>query len=240
MWDRPAALRSLANTLFTLAAAGLAAIAVLLVIHLPVFPVREVLVVGDVSHVTRNQIEAVVRGELRGNFFTIELESSRAAFEKLPWVRRVNVRRQWPGRLEVTFEEHAALGRWGEDGLVNTYGELFMAASDEALPLLSGPPDSTHEVTDHFLGFRQALEPTGRGVAEVALSARRAWRVRLDDGTTLELGRELVAPRLARFVANWGAFAAVPRHAATVVDLRYPNGFAVRGRDARAANDNKV
>lgn len=240
MWDRPEALRALANTLYAIAAAGLAAIAVLLVIHLPVFPVREVLVVGDVSHVTRNQIDAVVRGELRGNFFTIGLERSRAAFEKLPWVRRVHVRRQWPGRLEVTFEEHTALARWGEDGLVNTFGELFVAASDDPLPLLTGPADSSHEVAERFQRFRQTLEPTGHEIAEVSLSARRAWRIRLDDGTTLELGRDLVQPRLERFVANWGEFAAVARHAATVVDLRYPNGFAVRGRDARIPNDNKV
>ena len=240
MWDRPEALGALANALFAVATAGLATIAVVLVIHLPVFPVREVQVVGDVRHVTRNQIEAVVRRELRGNFFTIELEASRAAFEKLPWVRRVSVRRQWPGRLEVSFEEHQALARWGEDGLVNTFGELFVAASDEPLPQFSGPPDASHDVTEHFIGFRDALVPTGHAVAAVELSPRRAWRVRLDDGTTLELGRDLVQPRLARFVANWNAFAATPRHAATVVDLRYPNGFAVRDRDARSADGNKV
>jgi cell division protein FtsQ len=41
---------------------------------------------------------ARVRGTLalRGNFFTVDLEAVKETFEKLPWVRKAEVRRRWP------------------------------------------------------------------------------------------------------------------------------------------------
>ena len=99
---------------------------------------------------TREQIDGVVRNAVSGNFFTVDLEATRKAFVKLPWVRTASVRRIWPQGLEVTLEEHMALARWAGGALVNFQGEIFNAASDEPLPEFEGPeeaqakwPDST-------------------------------------------------------------------------------------------------
>ena len=130
VWDRPALLNAVANALYAVATVlGLYAVFFLL-IHLPLFPVKEVRVLGALEHVTREQVETTVRRQLTGNFFTVDLAAARRAFERLPWVRRVEVRRVWPDRLQVTLEEHVALARWGDSGLVNTHGEVFSAASD--------------------------------------------------------------------------------------------------------------
>jgi len=209
-------------------------------VHLPVFPVREVKVMGAVSHVTRDQIETVVRNELKGNFFTISLGGSRDAFEKLPWVRRVNVRRQWPDRLEVALEEHVALARWGDEGLVNTLGEVFEAASDSRLPVFTGPKEASHDMAENFGRFQRVLTTVDKQVAEVNLSARRAWRLRLADGMTLELGREQVVARLAKFAGAYASSVALMRAPPAVVDLRYPNGFAVRIRDLKWTGNTRV
>ena len=50
-----------------------------------------------------------------GTFFTVDLERRVDAFGALPWVRKVEVRRQWPDRLEVVIEEHRPLARWNDD-----------------------------------------------------------------------------------------------------------------------------
>ena len=153
----------------------------LVVIHLPVFPVRDVNVTGSLAHVTHAQLDAVVHRELRGNFFTISLEASGEAFEKLPWVRQVRLRRQWPDRLDVTLEEHEALARWGSEGLVNTHGEVFTAASDAHLPVFTGPIDVAPEIATQYARFQTALSPLGRQVAEIQVSDRRAWRIHLTE-----------------------------------------------------------
>jgi cell division protein FtsQ len=62
----------------------------------------------------------------------------------------------------------------------------------------------------------------------MSLSERRAWRVHLDNGTILELGREQVGVRLKRYVQVHDYSMAQLNQQLTYVDLRYPSGFAVR------------
>jgi cell division protein FtsQ len=63
---------------------------------------------------------------------------------------------------------------------------------------------------------------------QVSVSSRRAWQIRLDGGTVLELGREQVEARLARFVAAYERTVGRLGRRIEYVDLRYPGGFAVR------------
>ncbi|MBC7781086.1 MAG: FtsQ-type POTRA domain-containing protein [Proteobacteria bacterium] len=232
-WDRPAVLNAVANTLYGVATVlGLYAL-FFLVIHLPVFPVKEVRVLGTLSHVTREQVEATVRRQLTGNFFTVDLPGARRAFERLPWVRRVEVRRVWPDRLHVVLDEHVALARWGDTGLVNTHGEVFSAASDEKLPVFIGPPDSAHEIARQYTVFRDELARVRLVPTQLVLSPRRAWEIRVSSGLVLKLGRDQVNARLATFMSVYEGTVAPVSSRLDYVDLRYPNGFAVRLSDGR-------
>lgn len=228
MWDKPAALNRLSDLLVVAALLGLLYGAATWLVRLPVFPIAEVRVVTPLTHVTREQVENIALREVRGNFFTLQLASTRAAFEKLPWVRRADVRRQWPGILEVALTEHVPLARWGKTGLVNVQGEVFEAAFDGTLPVFNGPDGSAKEMAIQYEHFRRSLSVIGRAPAEINVTARRAWQVRLDDGMTLDLGREQVENRLRRFVAAYPRTIARMNKPADRIDLRYANGFAAR------------
>ena len=60
MWDDVAALGKTANMLFAAAAMLMLYGIVHYVVHLPIFPLRDIRLTGDVSHVTREQVDAVV------------------------------------------------------------------------------------------------------------------------------------------------------------------------------------
>jgi cell division protein FtsQ len=228
MWDRPEVLNAIANAILAVAflAAFYATVAV--VLSLPLFPLREVRVMTEPRFAQRAEIEAVVQRELRGNFFTLDLARTRAAFERLAWVRKADVRRRWPDRLEVTLEEHAPLARWGTSALVNTQGELFEAPYEGKLPVFNGPNGFAKEMAIQYVYFRRTLEPIGRRPMQVNVSPRRAWSLRLDSGTWLELGRTDMEGRVARFVQNYPQAVNVLGRRIEHVDLRYANGFAVR------------
>ena len=228
MWDKPRVLSASANALF--AVAGLLAlyIAWTLATRLPVFALREVTVSSRLTHVTREQIEGVVQRELKGNFLTVDLAATRAAFQKLPWVRQTDVRRQWPARLDIAIEEHVPLAHWGNTALVNTHGEVFTAAYGGELPLFIGPEGASREMTIQYRYFIRTLEAIGQTPVQVRVSPRRAWQVKLQSGLTLELGREQVETRLARFVAAHDRTLGRLGRRVEHVDLRYANGFAVR------------
>lgn len=209
-----------------------------LALHSPLFPLREVRVTTPLESTTREQLDAIVAREVRGNFFTLDLDAARAALERLPWVRNAHLRRAWPDALEVAIEEHVPLARWADTGLVNSHGELFEAASAQRLPVFIGPAGTHAEMHRHYEAFRSALAAIGRQPVEVSLSRRRAWQIKLDDGNVLELGRTDPLPRLVRFVEVYPRLAGQLPVRAHRIDLRYPNGFAVRlpgprrGRDA--------
>lgn len=218
----------LANMLYALAAVMLLYAVLFLAVHLPVFPLRKVDVKGDLHHVNREQVQFIVSREMQGNFFTLNLNRTRVAFEKLPWVRNVNVRRRWPDRLEVAIEEHVVLARWGSSALVNNHGELFKAASNAVLPEFNGPEGSAKEVTQHYEEFSRMLKPLNLALTRMTLSERLALQLRLDNGLVVELGRDKVSERLEKFAGVYDRSVARLPQAVAYADLRYPNGFAVR------------
>ena len=237
MWDRPDILNRLADLLTILALALALYGALHFVIHQPVFPLREVQVTGALVNVSSEQIEALVKRELKGNFFTVDLAAARVAFEKSPWVRKAMLRRDWPGRLDVALEEHVPLARWGlpvparQTGnlaLVNTHGEVFAAAYGGELPTFVGPVESAKEIAIQYEYFRRSLDAIGKIPVLVQVSPRRAWQIRLEGGPTLDLGREQVEARLSRFIAAYSRTLARLDRRIDYVDLRYANGFAVR------------
>jgi cell division protein FtsQ len=235
MWDNHRALASLANFLLLAALLMLMYAGGFWLVHAPTFPVRKIAIDGQLKKVTAEQLRFIAEHELSGTFFTLDIDATRGAFEKLPWVSQAQVRREWPDTLEITVVEHQAQARWGENGLISTNGRWFDAASDdEELPVLYGPSGKEKDMSEMLVQLRQALAPSGLTPSALTLSERGSWQVTLDNGVKLELGRGDVQARTARFARHWrDTLAPLPYHIETV-DLRYPNGFAVRMPDYKA------
>lgn len=227
MWDRPERLNRAANVVYAIAFLLLSYGALWLVVRLPVFALREIHI-AQTRHITHAQVETIVRNELKGTFFTMNLPQVRRAFEKLPWVREVNLRRRWPARLEVNVVEHDVLARWGNVALVNTQGEIFQAAYDGKLPVFVGPTGTAKEIAIQYDFFRRHLAAIDATPAMVQVTPRRAWQVRIDGGPTIELGREDVEARLMHYIQVHPRTVGALKRRIDYVDLRYANGFAVR------------
>ncbi|MDO8465481.1 MAG: cell division protein FtsQ/DivIB [Gallionella sp.] len=242
MWDNAPLLRNIANTLFVFSMFAVLYGAAYYVVHLPgLFPVHSVRLSTAPQRVDPPGVLEVVRNEVQGNFFTADIERLRQSLEKLPWVRNVSIRREFPHRLVVQMEEHQALARWNNSALVNRQGEVFVADSEQMLPAFVGQEGTSHEVAQHYAQFSQQLASLNLQAAQLALSPRHAWQLRLSNGMVLELGRENMQQRLERFVSVYPYIGgagqdAADRNTEKYVDLRYRNGFAVR----HAAEDKKT
>jgi len=73
-----------------------------------VFPLRRIRVIGDVAHVTNEQVAAVTARELRGNFFTVDLAQAREAFENCPGAHGQRAQAMARDRLEVRWKSTTA------------------------------------------------------------------------------------------------------------------------------------
>jgi cell division protein FtsQ len=238
MWNKPHLLNALADLLMLVAAAALLAAAAVWLVRVPSLPVQQVVFADPLPHTRRQEVEQVLPPSLKGNFFSLNLEAVRGALETLPWVRKVEVRRVWPARLEVKVEEHRAAARWGEGRgeLVDSYGEVFsaMPTAEEllALPLLFGPQGTAPEVLQRYAEFVEGFSKLGEKPVQVFLSPRLAWQLKLANGMLVDIGREQarapVGVRLQRFIEVYPETVARQAIRPAVVDLRYPNGFAMR------------
>jgi cell division protein FtsQ len=233
MWDSPRQLNALA-LLFALAAAAMLAVGtVAWSVRQPAFALHRVVIDGNLARASSAHLERVIREELKGTFFTLSLAAARASLQRVPWVKSVALRRQWPDRLEITIAEHQPLARWNDAGLVDTEGEVFSADFDGELPQFIGPEGRSGEIAHHFREFGELLRPRSLAIAELRLSPRGGWQLRTAGGAALaiELGRSAPAERLSRFVLYHPRTVAAFARAGTrvdYVDLRYRNGFAVR------------
>ncbi len=235
MWDDAKQMNALAATLAALAVAGLLAALVTYAVRQSAFAFREVVVTTPLDRANGAHLEAVIRAELAGTFFTMDLARARRALAGVPWVRDAGLRRHWPDRLEVTIEEHTPLARFNDGEFVSARGEVFQAESRDELPRFAGPEARAGEMVERYRAWSEALRPLALGVGELRLSPRGGWRVQVVNATggslALELGREDADARFARFVSAYRQTIATLERNGTrvdVVDLRYRNGYAVR------------
>ena len=112
-------------------------------------PVHIISMDGSFQRVSPGQIEKAVAPFSQAGFMSADLDGIQRAVEALPWVERARIQRRWPNSLHVTVTEQTAAARWGESGLLNTRGELFVRSAAHVpaeLPRLSGPDGTESQV----------------------------------------------------------------------------------------------
>lgn len=253
MWNEARIINATANLLMVLAVLLLLVGSTIWLVRLPAFDIERIEIVpnGEVQFhfVSPDVVRSAIAGKLVGNFFTMNLDAARQAFESAAWVRRASVRRVWPNQLSVQIEEHQPLALWNDNQLINTWGEVFTAnravLSDEAnLPHFFGPEGSEGLMVQRYAELGRWFEQLGLSVKQLSLSSRYALEAKLSNGVTLLMGRDPGADtpdpqagvpgavpfgeRIERFVRNWPqAVAQLKNQTVQRVDLRYPNGFAI-------------
>lgn len=204
------------------------------------WPMRTLAVTGEFGQVDEAAVREAVLPLVRRGFFAVDLDQVRDAVAGLPWVERVEVRKRWPDKLEVSLTEHTPVARWPDGRLLSEDGKLFAApaGAGEGLPLFEGPEGRASELMSFHSLARPLFLTVGARVASVQLSARGSWSLVLDDGTTVEAGRGDPQARLARFARLLPKLRDNDPRVLVRADLRYTNGFTLVWGDPRPATTN--
>jgi cell division protein FtsQ len=197
-------------------------------------PVRELRIVGALTHLTPAELAAAAGLRPGVRWWTVDLTAVRARVQALPWVAQAQVTRRWPDVIELRVWQRRPYARWGADRLLDDQGVLFAPPPAElqraefaALPRLSGPPGREVEVMQDYQRWASALAGTAFAPAGLSLDARGSWTLTLADGVELRLGEGDALAKLPLLTGVVLRTLADRLAEVAYVDLRYSNGFAV-------------
>jgi cell division protein FtsQ len=200
--------------------------------------IESIEVSGPFQRVTALQIEEAVADELDAGFLGADLGRMQAQIRKLQWIDQASVARRWPNRISIRVNEQVPAAIWGESGLLNVRGELFVNSARHVpaeLPRLSGPDNRSAEVAKRYLNVRDRLIPIGLDLHTVKLDARGAWEMILTNGVQVRLGRRETDERTDLFLAVVADLITGRSKDIDYVDMRYSNGFTIGWKDGASS-----
>lgn len=198
-------------------------------------PIRTIRIENEFRHLDRAALQRTLGAAVDGSFFGVDLKQVRDAALSLPWVAEAQVTRVWPDRLLVKVREQVPVASWNGKGLMNPEGEVFYPEGAQRLKLplhFRGPEGKAAEM----LAFYHRVQPGFRArdlrIRKVELDRRGEWRLGLDGGLAIVVGRERKNFRIERLL---GVYAVLNQEKRSMerIDLRYEQGFAVRWRGER-------
>jgi cell division protein FtsQ len=194
-------------------------------------PIQQVQVKGEFVYLDQQGLYKAVGDLASAGFFNVDVRAVKQAAEAMPWVDSASVRRIWPDTLRIDIREQIPLARWQGGGMVNRHGEVVLVEAQQALadlPMFSGSAGTAKMLAQRYQSLSASLAKVELGVVALSLNERRAWRVTLNNGVQLLLGKTTPDSQLLRFVAAYKDVLAEKVEKIHSVDLRYTNGFAVR------------
>lgn len=203
-------------------------------------PIRYVRTEGVFQYLSKEEIKKALMPLVMTSIFDADMQKIYATVAKLPWVKSASVERVWPDTIDIKVHERKAYVRWGKNGLLTEYGELFEPSNVgqfQSLLLVEGPKQQEAKTLEIMKGVKTALDDQALELAEFNINDREAWKIKLSNGLEILLGRTGQLKKLQRFLDTLPVLGQEKMAAMQVVDLRYPNGYAVSWKAGTEAID---
>lgn len=195
-------------------------------------PIKHVKVVGSFTHIERQPLQALLAPYLKMGFLTTDFTLLKQCILGMPWVETIRMERVWPDTLIVYISEQQPIARWQKNALLAVNGQVFrppLETFPKDLPLLQVKEgDQPVDVLQVYNQMVKVLAPFQEEPVSLDGTEHNVWRVLTKNGTVLLLTKMTVCTELNRFASVYAKVFAQRKQHPVSVDLRYPNGFAVR------------
>lgn len=203
------------------------------------FPLRIIEIQNELKWMPSEVISQMVSSYLEQGFFGVDVEAIQSQVNSLPWIASSEVQRVWPDKISIRLTEQSPLARFGEKGILSTEGKVFYPESfslPSGYPWFRGPEKAAIEMLKEYLDFLEMLSPLGLSIAELNLSEEGVYKVQLDNGIAIILGKTALAERLSRFILVYPSQLKSETARIAYLDLRYTNGMAIGWKAGNTGN----
>lgn len=198
-------------------------------------PLSKLVVTGQLHYTTHDDIrQAILSLGSPGTFMSQDVNVIQQQIERLPWIKQVSVRKQWPDELKIHLVEFTPVACWNDSHMVDSDGVSFSVPANhmgkETLPMLYGPEGSEKEVLAGYHSMDDVLKARKFTLKVASMTARRSWQLVTSDDVRIELGRTDTMKRLNRFIELYPVLLQQGQNEhkrINSVDLRYDSGASV-------------
>ena len=197
--------------------------------------ITSVEVTGDLKYLNQERLQPIIEPYVSTNLFKLEAKELETELEFNSWVYSASLTKLWPDKLRITVHEERPIAFWGEDSMLNEFGEIIDAKLPEKsgeLPVLYSPEDNGRGMVEAYLNVQKWTKDFAIKITEFREDSRGSWQLKLANGLTVNIGRTQQERRLRRFVVGYNKELMDQISKIHTVDLRYTNGFAVKWKSA--------
>ncbi len=197
--------------------------------------ITSVEVTGDLKYLNQDSLKPIIQPYAATNLFLLEAKELETELEFNSWIYSASLTKLWPDKLRITIHEERPIAFWGEDSMLNEFGEIIDAELPEKsgqLPVLFSPHDNGRGMVENYLKIQRWTKGFPLKITEFSEDSRGSWKLKLDTGLTVNIGRVQQEKRLRRFVVGYQGELMDQINKVHTVDLRYTNGFAVKWKSA--------
>ena len=210
------------------------------------FTIESIHIEGSQYRVDPRTIERTAWRSVHGNYFSVNLNAIEEQLNEIPGVYAVAVRRVWPGALRISITESEGLTKWSELRPAGSLGTERLVNLPPGrvlgqIPELSGPAKQRQAVFNTYLEADRRLWPLGLEITTVNLTRAGDWtfRIRSSQYDTsasflLVVGRQDPVVKLNDFAQVFEVALGSQADSIAAIDLRYPNGLAVRWKSSES------
>lgn len=195
-----------------------------------IVPIKHVRIGGEFQYISKDEAKILLEPLVNVGFFDADVQKIQDILTQLVWVESATVNRVWPDTLAIKIKEKRPFVRWGDTALLSQRGEIIQPKEIEPfenLPILYGVEGQEIQSLEIMKGVNTALSDHEMSLTEFSINNRWAWKIKLTTGLEILLGRGEQLKKLQRFMKTLDVLGREQINAMAVVDLRYPNGYAV-------------
>jgi cell division protein FtsQ len=173
-----------------------------------VLPVKHVVFVGN-SHLTDDELLALAGIHVNESLIMISSKKVSQRLLKSPWVKSVNVRKEFPETLSLLIEEAVPLALLDMNGrlfLVDEKGKLLEELKDNSipfLPVITGDPFKEKEGFSDAVNLVKLMESKGflSEIDHIEIIVKKPYELTaIIDGTVVKMGAGSYEEKLERLI----------------------------------------
>ena len=193
--------------------------------------IDRVVINGEFNYLSERDVIDLIDENVQTGFLTLDLPELNRKIVEQDWIRSSSIRRSWPATLIVNIEEEIPVARWGEQQILNNVGDYIDVINKDSvshLPVIFSQAGDTKEIIKIYQLISELLGPVGLRIDEVESDNAGSLTLTVVSDIKIILGRDQLVEKLQRLQSVWMAELSSQEKNINAIDLRYPNGLAVK------------